>query len=416
MKMRHSISAQPSSDSSLVRSQRAGLLLCVMLVWFTSYFVRLAWPNVATGAAKSIGTTATALGAIITSFYIGYVIANVAGGFIVDRFGPRRVIGIALATLATATYLFGSVSTPTQGYAIQVVMGLSAGSLYAALVKLVAAWYPAEERGSAYGLMFLAGPLSIVAANLIYPLFLSVANWSLLYKSLGVFGAIVALVTTTFIRDVPIKMSAASAFEGSIGRRIPDIEPSTSYAVLLLCVIGFGAGWGTYGFTFCSNLLMVRGHGFAAADAAKVALLFGLGGLCSIPVYGRISDRLALHRPALIIGGFLFLVFAMGLFALQNSFLGFCLSGFVLGVAAYAYLPLLSAVLSETVGQRSLGKAAGFTNASTQLAIVAVPLAVGQILDRTGSLALSVLTLAAGPGLGILATSLLVASRRHALS
>ena len=70
-------------------------------------FDRLAWANVSLLASKSIGVPLAALGAFVTAFYIGYVIANVLGGILTDRIGPRRMLVFALVPLAVSTFAFG---------------------------------------------------------------------------------------------------------------------------------------------------------------------------------------------------------------------------------------------------------------------------------------------------------------------
>ena len=184
--------------------------------------------------------------------------------------------------------------------------------------------------------------------------------------------------------------------------------------LLLVCLAGFCASWGTYGFTFSSNLLLVKSHHFGAEKAAEVVLMFGAGGILAIPLYGLLSDRVAAYRPQLVILGLLIFPGVLAIFGSQTTFFGFCLAGFALGVSAYAFWPLFSAILADQIDQRRLGSSAGLANASWQSANVLVPLAAGSVVDATHSLAMSLLVLEAGPLLGVVCLLFLIRSIRTA--
>ena len=383
------------------------LLGNMVAVMFSSYFIRLAWSNVAASASQTLGSTAYQLGLFVTLFYIGYVPANALGGVLIDRFGSRRVLVTALFLLAGATGGFGLIETASQGLVVQTLMGISSGSFYAATIKVSSPWFTKRERGFAFGFLAMAGPLAIVAANLIFPRIIDHLGWSQLYYILGLYA--VALATFTFL-VVPADAPSAEGTEPELGISHVDEHGGAYFGarLLLVCLAGFGASWGTYGFTFCSNLLLVKSHAFGAEKAAAVVVMFGLGGSIAIPIYGLLSDRVAAYRPQFVILGLLIFPMVLAIFGSQTTFFGFCLAGFALGVSAFAFWPLISAILADQVDHRRLGFSAGVANASWQSANVLVPLAAGAIVDATHSLAMSLLVLAAGPMLGAVCLTALI--------
>lgn len=411
--MNDRVERKPDVDERTLRWRALG---GVVTIWFTTYFVRLAWVNVSASASRTFGSSATELGSFITFFFVGYVVANVTGGFLVDRFGARRVVTTALCVLALATFCFSQVTTTAQGWGVQLVMGLSSGSFYAAVIKLVAAWYPSNERGMASGLLFAAGPFAVIAANLIYPSALQVLGWTNLYVVLSIYVVLVAIVAATLIRSngsASLVMTSAPVTVQKAAR-----QSVLSLNLILLCGACFGTGWGTWGFTFCSNILLVRGdHAFSPSAAALVALWFGIGGVVIIPIYGFLSDRFPTMRPHLYILELLVMIAALFNFSAQSTLFGFCLSAFILGAAAYAFLPVLGAMLPDLVVPGTLGATAGIANAAGQLAAAIAPLAIGMIIDRSGSLGFSLSTLALGPALGaVCLIALLIQRHRNSLS
>jgi len=169
----------------------------VLAVAFAAFLVtfldRLAWANANLSASKSLDISIAALGVFVTAFYAGYVSASALGGFVADRIGPRRMLFLALAPLAVATFLFGFTSSFVMGVALQGLMGLFAGADYAACVKIVAAWFGSAERGRAFGLFSTAPSIGVTLANATFPALLGLFDWHLLYRGLGCLTAVVAL-------------------------------------------------------------------------------------------------------------------------------------------------------------------------------------------------------------------------------
>jgi MFS family permease len=407
------VTAAPATVVEPARRPYRWLILAAMvLVFFSTYFIRLAWTNVSASTARSLGSSASELGLFFTFFYTGYVTTNVLGGLFVDRLGGRRVLILTFGAFAVATATFGLVTNPEEGLLTQLAMGAASGSFYAAIVKIVAPWFAERERGFAFSLISMAGPFAIVIANLLYPVLIPRLGWNGLYEMLGIYAVAVTLIVVLVVREVG--PSAARLPARACSPPSPPPVRRFDRQLLLISAAGFGASWGTYGFTFCSNLLLVKSHRFDAADAAIVATLFGVGGTLAIPLYGLLSDRIAGHRPQMVILGLLVFPAALALFGVQSTLIGFSVAGFVLGIAAYAFWPLFSAMLADFIDHGRLGASAGIANASWQSANVVVPFVAGLIIDKTGSLAAALISLALGPIFGALCLVLFIRDRARA--
>ena len=69
---------------------------------------------------------------ILSSFFYGYIVMQVPGGWLAGRFGGKRVLGIAMTIVATATVLLPVLARQDYRfvYALRVVMGLASVSIY----------------------------------------------------------------------------------------------------------------------------------------------------------------------------------------------------------------------------------------------------------------------------------------------
>ena len=169
---------------------------------------------------------------------MSYVSASAFGGFVADRIGPRRMLFLALAPLAVATFLFGFTSSFVMGVALQGLMGLFAGADYAACIKIVAAWFGSSERGRALGLLSIAPSIGVTLANAIFPELLGLFDWHLLYWGLGCLTAVVALVCLFSLADSPTQGQRAND-AGPAAPRPPSRSRSTGCC--LICWAASGA-------------------------------------------------------------------------------------------------------------------------------------------------------------------------------
>ena len=170
-------------------------------------------------------------------------------------------------------------------------------------------------------------------------------------------------------------------------------EPRPSPMVLLrnrnlvfLALAGFGGIWGSFGFIFWVNALLIRGHGMTPVDAGGIAALFGLGALIGNPLMGLLSDKLGGIRKTPIIISLVAFVAMLLLFGIIDTPVLFWIAAPVLGAAAFVYQPLLGAMIAECAGLALAGTATGVTNACWQLGTILVPLVVvGVVFQMTGS-------------------------------
>nr|CAH7759565.1 unnamed protein product [Callosobruchus chinensis] len=94
------------------------------------------------------------------SFYIGYLISHVPGGWLGDKFGGRHVMGTCMVISAVITAIFPfSISMIERGDIVAVflrmVLGFSQGPLFPVVSTFIQHWVPPSQRtflgGIAYG-------------------------------------------------------------------------------------------------------------------------------------------------------------------------------------------------------------------------------------------------------------------------
>ncbi|AMV48389.1 MFS transporter [Paraburkholderia caribensis] len=370
--------------------RRWAILAVAWAALLMAFVDRLAWASLAAGVGHSLGLPVASLGIFVTAFYVGYVLSNVLAGIGADKVGPSRMLTLAMLPLGIGTFLFGYTTSLPYGLTLQVLMGLAAGADYSACVKLTATWFEFRLRGRAMGILITASSLAVVVTNGTVPTLANRIGWTGVYQALGVATMLMALLCGLVLRDAP-------AAAGSVNSKSNLGLVWRNRDLVLLSLAGFGAMWGTWGFAFWVNALMIKGRGLDPVLAGFVTAMFGAGAIVAKPTIGLLSDWLGGRRRTLVIICLASFAVMLLLFGGLRSPQAFLAAAPLLGVTAFAYSPLMAAMVAEAAGAAAVGSVTGITNAFWQLGNLAVPLAVGAVYGASHSFVAAFVTLAAGP-------------------
>jgi MFS family permease len=75
---------------------RYSVLLLIWLGWLFSFLDRMVMSVSLPFIGKDLNIDTTEQGLIISAFFIGYAAFQIPGGWLADRFGPRKVMAIAI--------------------------------------------------------------------------------------------------------------------------------------------------------------------------------------------------------------------------------------------------------------------------------------------------------------------------------
>ncbi|XP_034252695.1 putative inorganic phosphate cotransporter [Thrips palmi] len=126
-------------------------------------------------------------GVLLSSFYWGYVLTQIPGGLVADRFGGKHTLTAGMVVSIAATAL-SPLAVRMAGWpgmlAARVVCGLGQGAIFPALNVLLAAWVPVEERGKLGALVLSGSNLGTVAGTAISGTLIHLlASWDVVFYS-----------------------------------------------------------------------------------------------------------------------------------------------------------------------------------------------------------------------------------------
>jgi NNP family nitrate/nitrite transporter-like MFS transporter len=290
------------------------------------------------------------------------ILLSLVAGLLCDRFGAKRVVGIA--GILSVAALIARIFAPDFAtlFACMAIAGVLATFLNTNIAKIMGSWFPPEKVGLAVGIGLSGATLSMAVGLGTSALFPSL-------QAIFVFTAVVAVVALIawwlFFKDGPRITQAISSTETD---GTPATQPSLSECLKVVLksrnvwLIGIALGMDMAAtmciLTFLPQVLQsTRGFDPTAAGALSSVVTFGnLAGSIFAPM---INTRVGRFKPVTIV--FAILAAAGTAFAWQLPdgplmLVCFFLTGFTLGgllallVSAIVLLPEIGPVYAGTAG------------------------------------------------------------------
>lgn len=325
------------------------------------------------------------LGLFYSFTYLGYICAQVPAGWFIDRFSIRSLLVIMQIALAGTNMLMSVISTPIQGWLVEFLTGIEAGSLIACATKAVVIWFPTRERATAMGVQQASLNLGGMGAAFLLPIIAVTQGWRASFAVLSGIAIVSSVLSLAFFKQ-PLPATQAAQ---------PAASKSTFREVLMnrdIVLVAIGAMlFGIIEFCLIMNLVLFLHESIllsAVVASSYLAVVEGAGALGK-PLFGLVSDRLleGRRRPVLIAVGIACLTCSIWTtFMLRQSsswIMTMVLALF--GLAALGWGGLFLALTAELARKELSGVATGFGLTLTCMGIIIGPPVFGSIVDRTGS-------------------------------
>jgi ACS family sodium-dependent inorganic phosphate cotransporter len=210
--------------------------------------------------AADEGYDSAAQGLLLSAFFWGYLWPQLAGGWLADRFGGKRVLGFGVAVWSVATFITpGAARTSfTMLFAVRILLGLGEGVNFPAIHSLTARWMPPCERARTLALNFSGMYLGTVVAVLLSPLIIARFGWPALFYLSGAAGMVWVAVWSFKAADGPRDPLSRSEGQTADGYD-PGYEPAHHAIPILPASIPWRAitrapaVWAIVLAHFCSN-------------------------------------------------------------------------------------------------------------------------------------------------------------------
>ena len=408
-----------------MRSQRWLHIIPVAFIMYTIAFidrtnVSLALPSM----SRALHMNPTQAGAAAGVFFWGYVVLQIPGGYLAQRWSAKRFVAILLVIWGLCSVGCGLVRTWQQFWVMRLLLGGAEGGVWPAVLVLLSHWFPRGERARANAYWMLCLPIAVIISSPLSGWILGRWDWRVLLIAEGALPFLWLVIWWAFIDDYPKQAGWISSEERDHlettlheeSRQLDSAKPAPLLrallkpSVLLMVGIYFMENCGNYGYLFWLPS--------ALGNARKMSNLL-VGVLYTFPfvvtaigmvLISRHSDKRRERRRhvgfGLAWGGACMMICA--LLTGHAPTWGFVAISLV-GAGSYGVLGPFWAIPTETLPRSVSGPAMGLINALGNLGGYFGPLAVGFVYHRTGDFryAFAFLSLAylAGAGLTLLLPS-----------
>ncbi len=382
------------------------IVAIIFITMLTAYGIRFSFSVFYVAILEDFGWTRAETAGMFSINMVVYGLSSALGGFLVDRFGGRKVLSTGGLLLAATLLGMSRAASLWQFYVLYgVILGLVLSSMgYVAFATLLAPWFR-RRRGAAMGIAFLgntAGPVvSILAQYLI-----SATGWREGFQILGI-AAMVIIVPTSifFLRNRPEDIGLVpdgGANAGNNGNATPSREDElivnkkwVGTAWTLPMAIKTLPFWGTFAeeFLIATALNLITVHqvaysvdlGFSKMYSATIFGLTGIFGLLGA-FGGALSDRLGRERTYTL--GNLGLILSLGiLMATSRITQPWMLWAFAIcyGIFRSIQTPLYGIITADLFQGKNFGSILGVINWGYGFGAAFGSWIAGYIFDLTGS-------------------------------
>ena len=141
---------------------------------------------------KDLHLDSTAQGLAGGIFFIGYLVLQIPGGYLAERWSAKKFVGIMVLIWGVFAILSGLVQNFTQLLIVRFLLGVAEGGIWPAILVLISHWFPARERARAYGFWMMNIAIASIITAPLSGRILTWGDWRDLSLIEGVFPFLIA--------------------------------------------------------------------------------------------------------------------------------------------------------------------------------------------------------------------------------
>src|SRR3954447_10300120 len=176
-------------------------LLCVM--YLITYIDRVNISTAADSIRRELLLSNTQLGFLQSAFGYPYLVFQIFGGWIGDRFGPRRTLFLCGLIWASATILTGFAGGFATLFLCRMLVGVGEGATFPVATRAMQNWTPLARRGFAQGLTHAFARLGNALTPPIVAWLITAIAWRGSFIALGSASLVWVAIWVWYFRDQP---------------------------------------------------------------------------------------------------------------------------------------------------------------------------------------------------------------------
>ena len=388
---------------------RYTILLIIFIVTAINYADRATLSIAGTEVAKELHLSALSMGYIFSAFGWAYLLMQIPGGWLLDRYGSKKVYTFSLFFWSLFTFMQGFVDMLPLAWAgismflMRFMLGFSEAPSFPANARIVAAWFPTKERGTASAIFNSAQYFSLALFSPLLGWLTFAWGWEHVFTVMGAIGFVLTFLWVKFIHnptDHP-GMSAAELDFIKKGGAVVDMDHKKTaqdyIKQMLTNRMMLGVFFGqyfintiTWFFLTWFPIYLVQEKGMSILKVGMVASIPALCGFAGGVLGGVFSDSLIKRGCSLTLARKLPIV--LGMLLASTIILCNYTDNTVLVIALMAlaffgkgFGALGWPVISDTAPKEIVGLCGGVFNVFGNVASIVTPLVIGYLVSELHS-------------------------------
>lgn len=360
------------------------IIVALWLWMLVNYLDRVAISFAGPAIMKSLSLSPASFGIVLSSFGIGYLLSQIPGGLIADRWGAKIVLVVGPLFWALFTGLTGLVSTLAAFVVVRVLFGISEGLSVPSLHRLVGDRFEPRERARALAIGLSALAIAPAVAGPFVGKLVAAFGWQTMFFLMMIPALLAGLTSYALIpAAAPAPVTADPEQAGRAGSiRAVLLQRSFWLMAGSYCCYNV-AFWGYLGWMPSYLALAHHIDLKAAGPIAGIPYIFAFLGLL---FWGWLGTGPFHHRrpqlitcSLLLAGASLFVAYRAD--TLAQSVAGLSSAAFFL----YGCQGSLGAVILDLAPPALRGTYIGIVSTAGQIGGLLAPGIVGLLVNATGS-------------------------------
>lgn len=183
------------------------ILLIIFIITAVNYADRATLSIAGTAVAKDLGLSAVSMGYIFSAFGWAYLLMQLPGGWLLDKFGSKKVYAYSLFFWSLFTFVQGFVDVFPLAWAastmfiMRFMLGFSEAPSFPANARIVAAWFPTKERGTASAIFNSAQYFSLALFSPLMGWLTYSMGWEHVFIVMGLLGFVLTGLWIKFVHN-----------------------------------------------------------------------------------------------------------------------------------------------------------------------------------------------------------------------
>ncbi|WP_025137728.1 MFS transporter [Achromobacter sp. DH1f] len=386
----------------MLKTVRWQLVALIFIAGIINYVDRAALSIAAPLVAGELGLDAADMGMVFGSFFLGYALFCFIGGYAADRYGPRRVMIVAMLLWSLFCGATAFAFSLASLLVLRILFGMAEGPFNTTINKTISNWFPRKEQGRASALANSGTALGGAIAGPIVGFVALHYGWRASFAAVMALGLIWVIFWMIMAKDHPQEHKRVTARELEDITADQNLEQPESArtglgvylrrpTILATAFAFFGYSYLLYFFLTWFPSYLINIQHLSVSEMSIVSMIPWSVGFVGMALGGFVSDAIFRKTGNLVFSRKIILVVCLSIAAVAVAVAGavktavpavtaMTIAVFFMYLTASAYWTTILSVVEK----RHVGGVSGFVHLVANLAGIAAPTITGLLIKHTG--------------------------------